>query len=471
MRRHLIALGILLFGGASLHAQTGEEIQNHIIISIDEWVSGFHPEDNDIRDMVEKYLYEPVIYTEPRFDSAGNKVIDPKTKKQVIDTTYVFGRRPLYKDGDFLSILTCSLGQKAETIESYAEFPIFNGRPAKFIPYSKENRTALHENWADLVSRRVSEDKHHSIFSIAVPQVMSKCIREEDHHLTNRTFVIVITDRSYSDKSFFDDIRDYTDQQYAVLNTHAVKKSDIVRAGEQVARDYFIQWINQDEDTYKFKISGSVQRKKNVDLYELQPHQEHLRMPAVLRYPAQVLAKRGRWGQYTINCSFMPEDKSRFNILHLEASLIGSRKYPVNRSVLSYNAKSPSEVFQGKTITCKLGKERSAFDSLGVRTWVNLLDGIYNATVLSPSKDAESFMGRDGLNVKVPIVYEEKETVAFFFPLPDVFCWTGDQKVDAVLIDLLLAIIIIAALFIWVYITREYKPSVDEIKITYRNRE
>lgn len=462
MRRHFIALVLLLLAGANLHAQTGEEIRNHIIIAIDEWVGGFSPADDDIRDMVEKYLYEPVIYTEAKINAKGRKVID---------TTYVYGKQSLYKEGDFLSILTCSLGQAAETIDSYADFPIFKGSPYKFMPYSKENKKTLHNNWDELVSRRVSEDKRHSIFSIAVPQVMSKCIRQEDFHLTNRTFVIVITDRSYSDKSYFDDIRDYTDQQYSVLHTHAVKKSDIVRAGEQVARDYFIQWINQDEPTYKFVRNGSVLRKKNVDLYELQPHQEHLRMPAVLQYPAQVFAKRGKWGQYTIDCTFMPEDKSRFNVLHLEASLNGSKQSPGERSVLSYKAQSPNEIFAGKRITCNLGKKSNAFDSMEVRAWVNLLDGIYNATVLTPSKDAASFMGRDGLNVQIPIVYEEKEKVAFVFPLLDVFCWTGDQKVDAVLIDLLLIIIIIAALFIWVYRTREYKPSVDEIKITYRNRE
>ena len=194
-------------------------------------------------------------------------------------------------------------------------------------------------------------------------------------------------------------------------------------------------------------------------------------MPAVIQYPAQVFAKRGKWGQYTIDCTFMPEDKSRFNVLHLEASLNGSKQNPGKRSVLSYKAQSPNEIFAGKRITCNLGKKSNAFDSMEVRAWVNLLDGIYNATVLTPSKDAASFMGRDGLNVQIPIVYEEKEKVAFVFPLLDVFCWTEDQKVDAVLIDLLLIIIIIAALFIWVYRTREYKPSVDEIKITYRNRE
>lgn len=449
IRRYLITLFILALLGANLHAQTGEEIRNHIIIAIDEWVVGFRPADNDIRDMVEKYLYEPVI----------------------IDSTYVFGKQPLYKEGDHLSILTCSLGQTAETIESYAEFSNFYGHPAKFIPYSQENKKMLHDGWKDLVARRESEDNRHSIFSITVPQAMSKCIRQDDRHLTNRTFVIVITDRSYSDKSYFDDIRDYTDLQYQLLNRHAIIKSDILRAGEQVARDYFIQWINQDEKTYKFIRDGSILRKKNVDLYEMQPHQEHLRMPAVLQYPAQIIAKRGKGGEYTIDCSFMPEDKDHFNVLRLEASLSGNKKDPCDSAILSYKAQSPSHIFSGNAITCHLGNTRNAFDSVELRAWVNLLDGIYNATVLTPSKDAASFLGRDGLNVKIPIVYEEKEKVAFFFPLPDNLCWTENQKVNAVIINVLLIFLIIVALFIWVYLTREYKPSVEEIKITYRNRE
>jgi hypothetical protein len=284
----------------------------------------------------------------------------------------------------------------------------------------------------------------------------------------------MITDRSYSDKDYFDDIRDYTDQQFRVLGWHAIKKSDIVNIGERVSKEYFIDWINQDERQYQFYNGASVHRTKHTDLYELQPNQEHLRMAAVLQYPEQITAKRGRFGKYSIDYSFLPEDSERFNVLHLEATLKGKRsrdKKNVKSTLVSYNTDSPNNEFPGIRKNCLLGKEKT-YDRIELRAWVNLKDGIYNATVLTPSKEAAAYLGSKGLNVSIPINYERIEKTAFgLLPLPNFLCFTGNQQLDSTIVNFLIIALLFAALLLWIYKTRYYEPTVDEIDTRYRNRE
>lgn len=458
---------IFLLCGMRLFAQTGEEIRNHIIIAIDERIgSNWKPEGAEIRDKVELYLFEPITIT--HYSNSLNN--------EKIDTLY--GGQPLFKEGDHLSIVTFSLGQKDKTIEDFSAISSYGGTQYKFVPFSEELKKTIHDQWSNLVKRRELHEVRHSIFSIAIPQVLAKCKRTEDNHLTNRTFVIVITDRAYSDKTYFDDIRDFTDQQFLKTGGHAIKKSDIIGISQIVSKDYFINWINQDEKKYQFWDLGYNRRTKNVDLYELEPLQENLRMPAVVRYPEQIVAKRGRFGMYSIDLSIQPEDRERFNVLRLEASLKGTNKRgeKLNAGLVSYAAESADTPFPGigskdGPLNYVLGKNKS-FDHIEMRVWANLKDGLYNATVLTPSKDAAAYLGKNGLNVNIPIVYEPKAKTAFgLLPLWDIFCFTGNQGLDATLVNLLIIALLIAALFYWIHRTRYYEPTVDEITTQYKNRE
>ena len=470
-KRSLLFILIFLLGGMRLFAQTGEEITNHIIIAIDERVSNWNPGDAQIRDKVELYLFKPITITHY---SNSRSFYNRRVEK--IDTLY--GGQPLFKEGDHLSIVTFSLGQMDKTIDAFSAISSYRGTQYKFVPFSEEVKKTIHDQWSNLAKRRDLHEERHSIFSIAIPQVLAQCKRAEDEHLTNRTFVIVITDRSYSDKNYFDDIRDFTDQQFHQTGGHAIKKSDIVGISQIVSKDYFINWINQDEEKYQFRENGSHKRTKNVDLYELEPLQEHLRMPAVVRYPQQIIAKRGKGGKYSLDFTILPEDSERFNVLRLEASLNGTNKRgeKLSANLVSYSAQSADAPFPGigskdGPLNYVLGKKKS-FDHIEMRVWANLKDGLYNATVLTPSQDAAPYLGKNGLNVNIPIVYEPKAKTAFgLLPLWDIFCFTGNQGLDATLVNLLIIALLIAALFYWIYRTRYYEPTVDEITTSYKNRE
>lgn len=445
---NVVLLLIALLSCADLSAQTDEEIRNHTIIAIDERVSGqsWKPWDREIRDKIEKYLFEPIV-------------VGPDT---------LYGGQPIYREGDYLSIVTFSLGCQDQRIDAFTGLASFNGADFKFIPFSPEVRSIIHDHWPELARIRPLQGARHSIFSIAIPHALAKCHREQDYQLTNRTFVIMITDRSYSDKNYFDDIRDFTDQQWAELDRHAINKSELLGLSQCVSKDYFINWINQDERRYQFWTSHQL-RTKNVDLYELQPLQEHLRLPAVVRYPGKIVARRGRFGRYTAELVISPEDYRRFNVLRVEATL--NREGVAEGQSLSYRAPSPQTPFKEISETFRLGN-RTRESCIDLRVWVNLLDGIYDATVLSPSNNGDAYLGKAGLNVRIPIEYEPRARTVFgLLPLWSLFCFTGNQQLDATLINLLIIICAIVGLLLYIIKTRSYEPTIDEIEITFKNRE
>lgn len=469
--RHIVPLVALLLVGSRVCAQTDNEVTNHVIIAIDERISGsgWKATDPSILKKIEAYLFKPIVITQ--YKNIRNRT----SEVERYDTLY--GGKQLYKEGDFLSIVHFSLGKEDSSISSFTSAATYNKKDFVFVPYSEEIKKTIHSKWSSLARGRALHDERHSIFSIAIPQVLARCERKADYQLTNRTFVIMVTDRSYSDKNYFDDIRDFTDQQFGSLRWHPIKKSDIVNIGEKVSKDYFISWINQDEPKYQFYNGGSVHRTMHTDLYELQPNQEHLRMAAVLQYPEKVTARRGRWGKYRIDFSLKSEDADRFNVLRLDATLRGTRKgkgkekEKVKSSLLSYKADSPQISFPGKEVHCVLGKKKT-FDHIDMQAWVNLKDGIYNATVLTPSQDAAPYLGRNGLNVRIPISYERKAKVFFgLFPLWDIFCFSGNQQVDATIINVIIVAILIAALLLWIRKTSYYEPEIEEIDTVYQNRE
>lgn len=443
-----------LFLSLALAAQPGtgpfpvdEQIRNHIIIVVDERVdSKLNPGDLDIRDKVEQYLYKPIVVSG--------------------DTLY--GGKPLYGEGDFLSVVTFSLGAGDTSPDAFTGISSFRGTRYKFVPYSKETAVTLHNYWASIAKRRPLTDKRHSIFSIAVPHAMKRCRREEDNQLTNRTFVIMITDRSYSDKTFFDDIRDFTDAQYGQTHAHAITKNDLLGITQQVSKDYFINWVNRNERRYQFWTDHQL-RYKNVDLYELQPLQEHLRMPAVIRYPEKIVAKRGRWGKYTAHFTASSEDADRFNVLRLHAELAGSK---MTAQSVAFEAAGPDAPFPGVDHSFSLGKRRRKDTALQLRVWANLKDGFYDATVLTPSQEGADYLGKSGLNVTIPIEYEKRARTVFgLLPLWGVFCFSENQTLVATVINILLFLLIFAALHSYIKRNRDFEPTLDEIEITFKNRD
>lgn len=425
----------------------GEKIRNHVIIVIDERVdSKLNPRENDIRDKVEQYLYKPII----------------------VNGDTLYGGKHLYDEGDFLSVVTFSLGAGDSTPDAFTGISSFRNTLYKFVPYSEDGKATLHDNWSAIVKKRPLADKRHSIFSIAVPHALKKCRRENDVQLTNRTFVVMITDRSYSDKTFFDDIRDFTDAQYGQTSTHAITKNDLLGITQSVSKDYFINWVNRNERRYQFWTDHQL-RYKNVDLYELQPLQEHLRMPAVIRYPEKIVAKRGRWGKYHAHFTASSEDAERFNVLRLWAELEGSKM--TDQSV-NYEAEGPDTPFPGVDETFSLGRKRRKDTELQLRVWANLKDGFYDATVLTPSREGDDYLGRSGLNVTIPIEYEKRARTVFgLLPLWGVFCISGNQTLDATIINILLILLAFAALLYYIYMNRDFEPTLDEIDITFKNRD
>lgn len=437
----------LMLSNSVIRAQTDDDIHNHVIIVIDERIKGWSATDTVIRDKVLEYLFNPIVVN-------GDTLYDGKN---------------LYKHGDFLSIVTFSISK--EDISANA----FTGTKFKFVPYSNDVENLLRDKdgWKRLAAKRNLPGERHSIFSLAISHAMRRCVRENDMQLTNRTFALMITDRSYSDKDYYDDIRDFTDAHSDYMKElgkgPVIRKYNLLDISQSVSKDYFINWINRDERRYQFWPDGYQLRTKNVDLYELQPIQEHLRMSAVVRYPEHIVAKRGKWGHYTATLQVTPENTKRFNVLRLSASLAlpGSELQE-----LEYSLNSADSTFVSASKTYNLGRGIRSDVGINLRLWVNLKDGFYEATVLTPSAYGDKYLGKDGLNVFIPVDFEPKAMTVFgLMPLWDIFCFSGNQDVDATVINLLLILLTIVVLLVYIIRNRYYEPVIDDISITFKNRE
>ena len=101
-----------------------------------------------------------------------------------------------------------------------------------------------------------------------------------------------------------------------------------------------------------------------------------------------------------------------------------------------------------------------------MRAWVKLIDGVYNATVLTPSLSAPTFFGRNGLNVDIPVEYEDDATV-YGIPLLDLFWIPGieSQYLMAKIWEIILPASLLIYLIYYMAAHRTYRPKVKDFTL------
>lgn len=296
-------------------------------------------------------------------------------------------------------------------------------------PFSLDNIKSF---WKKLSQTR-EEGSRFSLLSIAKPYCL-KAVKAESNDntakLAYRTFLILITDLRYNgNDDFHDELRHKPRMNQTLLNK-------ILGEVKIVQQNYFYDFISQ------VQLNGGY-----MMLFECIPQQKYFALESITEYPHNIVANRTKDG-YTLSFEFKSYDNPNYELLKSEVSI----GYEVV-SVEGYGKVEfliPSDTWNGTDTI-----------HANIKSWVRLLDGIYNRTILSP--DGAELQGRDGLNKFIVVEPEPKAKLLWILPLPDflfnISFWTSDQTIAAGVWSVLIILALIVLIICLIGKTMKYDPK------------
>lgn len=414
-----MCIGLVLSYITPVAAQVDDLIRNHTIVSIDK--AGCN-----------SWSQSPIVAAKVKsllFDYRDNTVTSA-----------------LYNEGDYLSIVEFRTNSFQRDMTTYAT----SKENLSYIEKSPSYiRRLISNQWRDIVIKNQPLDEGFSLVSVAKPY--SLMAAKSDDKLTNRTFLILVTDHHYNGNDFYDEI-----VAFMGLNNYELNKEKIFEKCYQVEQEYYIKYLK----TIDIHTTDRREPDGYVELYEFLPLQQHISLISILNYPPTIKARKISGGRYQYTVEINERDNDRFRTKRIDIA---------NKPTNDLDDIAWVTYHEGEEVVCTFtlpAGERP--HSLLVRAWVNLQDEFYNATVLTPSKSASSHLGRDGLNISIPIEYEPDAKIIFDrFSLPDMFVGddlqNSDQYTVANRVNLIVLILIICLL---VYLYNRFKTFEPTAKNT-----
>ena len=322
-----------------------------------------------------------------------------------------------------VSTMTYSMGSQENDLSKYTH------RIAIAEPFSLDN---IKNYWTKLSQTR-DEGSRFSLLSIAKPYCLKAVKVESDDNtakLAYRTFLILITDLRYNgNDDFHDELRHKPGMNQNLLNK-------ILSDVKVVQQNYFYDFISQ------------VQLNRGyMMLFECVPQQKYFALESVTGYPHNLVAKRTKKG-YLLSFEFKSYNNPNYKLLKTEVStgneIITVRGYNKVEFLIPSNSWIESDTIHVK-----------------IKSWVRLLDGIYNRTILSP--DGAELQGRDGLNRIIIVEQEPKAKLLWIIPLPDflfkISFWTSDQTIAAGVWSILIILFMFVLIIYLIGKTMKYNPQ------------
>lgn len=434
MKRLSLIIALLVLSATVLNAQLDDRVRTHSILALD------------------KAGCSNILNTVDTWNTVWNLLF---VQSPVDDG------RPLCEDGDLLSIIGFCTDADQKDMQTY-QFPLpsaggdcayienYNGRAKSMMGWNDWQRYAKYSNPS------CGHSGLFSLVSVAKPYALNELKKDgsvEDRFLTNRTFLLLVTDHHYNGNDFYDEVHTLANAQRENGIYNVVDENKILPLCYAVEQEYFIKYI----ETYKVASRGYV------EIYEFMPLQTYLNLNSVVDYPQTITAKRLKGGKYEIDVDFFHNGNKHYDIKKMEFALA------------SKDVEEPRKVFENKDSVSfdyvVSSKERPEY--LNVRAWLRMNDSVYNTTVLTPSVDAPDHLGKNGLNVSVRIKYEEDAKI-FGIPMAD-FIWPSrieDQYTAAIVVQTVLLVLLpFAVLFlVWLFYrkNRYYVPDNKDITISLR---
>lgn len=386
----------------------------------------------------------------------------------------LYYRDSLVQDGDYVSFVGFSIKPNAKDMDTYV-LPLGNSRNSyrdfisrndkndsiyyssyKYKTYSESKK--LIRNWSNIVGEPNSGNNNYSLVSVAKPYALRAL--KDDTKEVNRTFILLITDHRYNGGDFYEEIKAFN-----MKSNGRLSYNNIFKKCYEVEQNYFIKYIQ----------SKDLGRNKYVELYEYVPLQQNFNLTSVFSHEPVFYAKKQRGGGYDVEIKLANTANPLYKVkdFHLFLNNSDASKY-----------ETPN---YAKKIKCPDGKiditlhehipSRSDNMHIEIRAWVKLVDNVYNATLLTPNKDAPVEYGKKGLNQLIPVKFEGNETILGVLDLQD-WMWPFwiDTQHSAVLFWNALIIILLLALVITVFViltlfTPPYHPTTADFKLVYKDSE
>ena len=391
-------------------------------------------------------------------------------------------RSPLVQDGDYVSFVGFSIKPSAKDMDTYV-LPLGDSKyspykyksgpnlknrlrnlhlgdsiysPCKYKTYSECKK--LIRNWSYIVGEPNYGNNNYSLVSVAKPYALRAL--KDDTKEVNRTFILLITDHRYNGGDFYEEIKAFNIKSNGKLSYNQIFKNCY-----EVEQNYFIKYIQSKE----------IGKNQYVELYEYVPLQQNFTLTSAINHEPVFYAKRQRGGGYDVEIKLTNTTNPLYKVKEFDL-------FPNNSDQTEY--KTPA---YASRITCPDGKidttlhvhipSHSNNMHIEIRAWVKLIDNVYNATLLTPNKEAPIEYGKNGLNQLVQVKFEGNETILGVLDLQD-WMWPFwiDTQHSAVLFWNAIIIILLLALVITVFViltlfTPPYHPTTAYFKLVYKDSE
>lgn len=431
MKNYRLILPLLLMlvlDSQTSFAQLEEKMRHHVIIAIDEVMNNIDgrcwPQDSKVYNIVESYL----------------------TKTQVDNDV-------ILRQGDLLSIVGFGTTKFQTSMDNYI-FPLRycnNGERAIYLENDGSLLRKIKQCWWHIADRQqnphIGPDKY-SMITLAKPYAIVALMNKNYKQHVNRTFIIVITDDKYNGGTVYEEASSLPN----------ITADELLKEVVKVQNEYFIYRYGRER--------VDVGNNRFVDLYEYQPHQEHLTLSSMWNYKPTYEFKRGEFGKYTLNVAdaVNPNDhhkivKLEYALLDKDGNVLGEPKVETANIVDSQY--DPIAQFEWEYTDAFTQKAQN----LRIRAWATLEDGVYNSTILTPSELAPKFLGKKGLCVTVPLTYEKTEKIWGVIPIPNFLMFLDNQQKMLWILNIVAGAIILGLLIGLFRSLQTYRPKESEVKI------
>lgn len=429
---------LLLLTGLFVNAQSSEPIRHHIIIALDkagceEWIG-----DEEVGDGIYRLL---------------NKRLHNLQKTELRP-----GESPrcLFINGDYLSIVGFKINETQHDMSVYA-LPMKSGN-SKMV-YKQITPEQTFEITTEIWSKIANQDNNYgsrpySLVSVAKAYALSAL--QSNGQQVGRTFAILVSDKHYNGNNFYNEIQAfYLKQKELGLNT-IVTPQKILEQCYKVEQNYVIKYISTIEIWH-----GNIHSPKGyIELYEYVPLQQNFTLTSAINFPTHLKAVRQRGGyRIEMPLAWTNNDAYRFQQLDVFPTLSDNVAYQTPSEALSINHLADT------IVSFNLSSDKSV-KNIQLRAWLNLHDGFYNATLMSPHEESPLELGRDGLNTLVPIEYEEDATI-WGMKMPDImwFPFVNSQYTAADIWSYYIPIFLLILLAIKISRPQYYKAKAEDFKV------
>lgn len=288
--------------------------------------------------------------------------------------------------------------------------------------------------------------KHYSVVTIAKPYSLLKFRDIASDKLIEKTYLILVTDYKYNGNDDF-----YGELKHVPRISKDTKES-IMNTIKDVQQNYFYKFIAE-ENISRYPRSGYI------SLFEVIPLQQYFSIESVLDFPHKITATRTKDG-YKATFKINQLENPNYRFISSEAFL------PVEGHDEIRSVKLNQDVIFDipERLVEELGEDNI---SINFRTWVQLIDNVYNHTILSP--DGDKLQGADGLNRSIKIELEKDAEILGFIPLTDglynISFWTNNQNVAAATWGVIFILILLGIMIFIIWRSTQYRSKNNDVKI------